>query len=396
LTVGLALGLTLGLAGQLAAVATGWSLLRIVVPVLPLLVVLAPARRRRIAGSSCDPAPWWVHVIGAASTFTVIAPLRTWFATQELTPGAERSVPHVDAHFHLALVGQLLDRGPGSMPALLGHPLDYHWFTHGWMAWVARTGDIDAGTVLLRLHPALMPVVVALAVVGGARRVSGSWAAAAVAAPLAFLTAQASVIQSSTLQLPVTAASPTLATGVPVTVAVLVVLTLRWRGRVGVDGLVLAGVLGFVASGTKGSAMPPLVAGVALAAVAGLVWRHRASRRVWLDLAVLTGALVLAVMVVFQGAAGGLRLDLVDSIGQTSLGQVLNPDREADAPFPVLVVAGITTFLGTLARGAGLTVLATDREARRDPALWACLGAALMAAAAVVAFWHPGRSQLYF
>ncbi|MGL5853575.1 MAG: hypothetical protein ACRCZD_22550, partial [Phycicoccus sp.] len=163
-----------------------------------------------------------------------------------------------------------------------------------------------------------------------------------------------------------------------------------------VDGLVLAGVLGFVASGTKGSAMPPLVAGVALAAVAGLVWRHRASRRVWLDLTVLTGALVLAVMVVFQGAAGGLRLDLVDSIGQTSLGQVLNPDREVDAPFPVLVVAGITTFLGTLARGAGLTVLATDREARRDPALWACFGAALMAAAAVVAFWHPGRSQLYF
>ncbi|MGL5849197.1 MAG: hypothetical protein ACRCZD_00320, partial [Phycicoccus sp.] len=269
LTVGLALGLALGLAGQLAAVATGWSLLRIVVPVLPLLVVLAPARRRRIAGSSCDPAPWWVHVIGAASTFTVIAPLRTWFATQELMPGAERSVPHVDAHFHLALVGQLLDRGPGSMPALLGHPLDYHWFTHGWMAWVARTGDIDAGAVLLRLHPALMPVVVALAVVGGARRVSGSWAAAAAAAPLAFLTAQASVIQSSTLQLPVTAASPTLATGVPVTVAVLVILTLRWRGRVGVDGLVLAGVLGFVASGTKGSAMPPLVAGVALAAVAG-------------------------------------------------------------------------------------------------------------------------------
>ncbi|MGL4174826.1 MAG: hypothetical protein ACRCSN_02015 [Dermatophilaceae bacterium] len=396
LTVGFAICLSLGLGGHLAALASGLGPLRIVIPLLPLSVLLVPSRRRRLMAGRCDPAPWWVHVVGAACTVTVVVPLRLWFATQELAPGAERSVPHVDTHFNLALVAQLLHRGPESAPALLGHPLDYHWFTHGWMSWVSGTGGIEAGVVLLRLHPAVMPVVVALAVMGGARRVSGRCATAAVAAPLAFVTAQANAFRGFGLQLPAVPASFTLAPGVPLTVAVLVVLVLRWRGQVRIDGLVLVGVLGFVASCTKGSTMPPLVAGVALAAAVGLVWRHPASRRVWLDLAVLAGVLMLAVAVVFQGATGGLRLDVVDSIGQTALGRLLEPDSGADAPLPVLALAAFTAVVGTLARAGGLAVLAVDRESRRDPVLWVCLGAALASAGALVLFWHPGVSQVYF
>jgi hypothetical protein len=396
LTVGFAVGLALGLAGHLAALATGLGPLRVIVPLLPLLVLLIPARLGRLAASACAPAPWWVHVVGAASTVTAIRSLHSWFATQEFAPGEFRSTPYVDTHFHLALVTQLLERGPVSFPALLGEPLDYHWFQHGWMAWTSTTGGIDAAVVLMRLQPAVMPLVVALAVVAGARRVSGSWVAAALAAPLVFFAGAADIFGLSSGQSAIIAASPTLAPGAPLLVGVLLSLTLRWRGQAGTDALVLAGVLAFAASCTKGSSLPPLIAGVALAAVAGLIWRHPASRRLWVDLAVLVGVLVVSVVVVFRGAAGGLRPDVVDSISQTVLGRRLWPDRVNEPPSSVLVLAGVSTVLGTLARAGGLVVLAVDRKARRDPALWTCLGATAMAAGALVLFWHPGSSQYYF
>ena len=299
-------------------------------------------------------------------------PLHSWFATQEFAPGEFRSTPYVDTHFHLALVTQLLERGPVSFPALLGEPLDHHWFQHGWMAWVSTTGGIDAAVVLMRLQPAVMPLMVALAVVGGARRVSGSWVAAALAAPLAFFAGAADTFGLSSGQPAIIAASPTLAPGAPLLVGVLLSLTLRWREKAGTDALVLAGVLAFAASCTKGSSLPPLIAGVALAAVAGLIWRHRASRRIRVYLAVLLGVLVVSVVVVFRGAAGGLRLDVVDSISQTALGRRLWPHRVHEPPSSVLVLAGVSTVLGTLARAGGLVVLAVDRKARRDPALWTC------------------------
>ena len=383
LTVGFAVGLALGLAGQLAALATGLGPLRVLVPLLPLLVLLVPARRGRLAASACTPAPWWVHVVGAASTVTAIRPLYSWFATQEFAPGEFRSTHYVDTHFHLALVTQLLERGPVSFPALLGEPLDYHWFQHGWMAWISTTGGIDAAVVLMRLQPAVMPLVVALAVVAGARRVSGSWLAAALAAPLAFVAGAADTFGLSSGQPAIIPASPTLAPGAPLLVGVLLSLTLRWRGQAGTDALVLAGVLAFAASCTKGSTLPPLLAGVALAAVAGLIWRHPASRRIWVDLAVLLGVLVVSVVVVFRGAGGGLRLDVVDSISQTVLGRRLWPDRVHDPPSSVLVLAGVSTVLGTLARAGGLVVLAVDRKARRGaggPGLRRCRRDALGAA----------------
>ncbi|MGL4174823.1 MAG: hypothetical protein ACRCSN_02000 [Dermatophilaceae bacterium] len=396
LTVGFAVGLALGLVAQLAAVVTGCAALGIIVPFLPLLVLLHPSRRRRVRASRCAAAPWWVHGVAAASTSVSILALRTWFAGQEVVPSPARVMPYIDNHFHLALVGQLLERGPTSTPALQGHSLDYHWFTHGWMAWAAAVTDVEPIVVLLRLHPAIMPLLVALAVVGGTRRVSGSWAAAAVAAPLTFLTAQANVFGQFSLQGPPTPASPTLAPGVPLTVAVFMAMVLRWRGQARGDALVLVAVLGFVAACTKGSTLPPLIAGVGLAAVAGVIWRHRASRTMWVDLGVLVGVLVAAVVVVFQGATGGIRLDVTDSISQTTLARIVWPERDVVPPQSVLVLAGVTAFVGSLARAGGLVVLALDERARREPALWVGFGAALAGAGAVVLFWHSGTSQLYF
>ena len=52
LTVGFAIGLVLGLAGQVAALATGLGPLRVLVPLLPLLVLLVPARLGRLAASA--------------------------------------------------------------------------------------------------------------------------------------------------------------------------------------------------------------------------------------------------------------------------------------------------------------------------------------------------------
>ncbi|MGL5818708.1 MAG: hypothetical protein ACRCYR_14170 [Phycicoccus sp.] len=395
-TVGVAVGLALGVAGQVTAVAAELAALAVVVPVAPLAVLLVPSRQRRVRSSGCRAAPWWVHLTGSAVALVAAFDLRAWFATEQFAPGTARSVPYVDTHFHLSIVTHLVHRPPDSMPALLGEPLDYHWFTHGWMAWVSATGGIDPAVVAMRLQPAVMPALAALAVLGAARRVSGRWTPVAVALVLAFLTAQANVFQGFWLLRPVVPASPTLAPGVVLTMAVLCLLVVRWRQQAGAGALPLVVLLAFTASGTKGSTMPPLLAGVALAAAAGLVWRTPSRWRVWADLGALTAALVAALVVVFRGASGGLRLDVVGAIRQTTLGRQLAPDPSIEAPTDVLVLAAVAAVVGTLALASGLAVLAVDADARGEPALWVGLGAAVMSTAALLLLSHPGSSQLYF
>ncbi|MGL5852438.1 MAG: hypothetical protein ACRCZD_16800 [Phycicoccus sp.] len=396
LTVGVAVGLALGVAGQVVAVVAGVAALAVVVPLLPLAVLLVPSRRRQVRSSGCRAAPWWVHLTGSVVAMVAAFDVQAWFATEQLDPGATRSVPYVDTHFHLSIVAHLVHRPPDSMPALLGEPLDYHWFTHGWMAWVSATGGIDPGVVMIRLQPAIMPALVALAVIGAARRVSRRWVPAVPALVIAFLTAQANVFHGFWLLRPVIPASPTLAPGVVLTMAVLCLLVLRWRRQAGAGVLLLAVLLAFTASGTKGSTMPPLLAGVALAAAAGLWWRAPWRWRVCADLGALTAALGAAVVVVFRGASGGLRLDVVGALRQTTLGRQLAPDPSLEAPVGVLVLAGVVAVLGTLALAGGLGVLAVDADSRREPALWVGLGAVVMSAAALVLLSHPGSSQLYF
>ncbi|MGL4743096.1 MAG: hypothetical protein ACRCXL_01715, partial [Dermatophilaceae bacterium] len=213
---------------------------------------------------------------------------------------------------------------------------------------------------------------------------------------LAFLAAQANVFHGFWLLRPVVPASPTLAPGVVLTMAVLSVLVIRWRHQAGAGAVPLAVLLAFTASGTKGSTMPPLLAGVAVAAVATLVCRAPSRWRVWADLGALTAALVAAVVAVFRAGSGGLRLDVVSAIRQTTLGQQLAPDANVEAPVDVLVLAAVAAVVGTLALAGGLMVLALDAESRREPALWVCLGAAVVSGAALVLLSHPGSSQAYF
>ncbi|MGL5864972.1 MAG: hypothetical protein ACRCYX_03745 [Dermatophilaceae bacterium] len=396
IAIGAAVGLVLGLAGQVAAVGAEVAVLAVAVPFAPLAVLLVPSRRQRVWVSRCRAAPWWVHLTGSAAAVLAAYDLQSWFSTEEFAPGDRRSVPYVDTHFHLSIVTHLVHRPPDSMPALLGEPLDYHWFTHGWMAWVSAVGGLDPAVVLMRLQPAVFPALVALAVIGGARRLSGRWAPAAVALVLAFVSAQASVFHGAWLLRPVIPASPTLAPGVVLTMAVLCVLVVRWRRQAGAGALLLAVLFVFVASGTKGSTMPPLLAGVAAAAAAGLVWRTPSRWRVWADLGALTAALAAAVVVVFRGGSGGLRLDVAGAIQQTSLGRQLAPDPAVEAPVEVLVLAAVAAVVGTLALAGGLAVLAVDVDSRREPALWVGLGAAVMSAVALVVLAHPGTSQVYF
>ncbi|MGL5929841.1 MAG: hypothetical protein ACRCY8_12980 [Dermatophilaceae bacterium] len=396
ITVGVALGLSLGVAGQVAAVVAGVPALAVVVPLVPLAVLLVPSRRRRVRSSGCRAAPWWVHLTGSVVALVGAFDLQAWFVTEEFAPGAARSVPYVDTHFHLSIVTHLVHRAPDSMPGLLGEPLDYHWFTHGWMAWASATGGIDPAAVMMRLQPAVMPALVALAVIGGTRRVSRRWAPAPLALMIAFVTAQANVFDGYWLLRPVIPASPTLAPGVVLVMAMLCVLVIRWRRQAGTGALLLVVVLGFTASGTKGSTMPPVLAGVALAALAALVWRPPSRWRIWADLGALTAALVAALVVVFRGASGGLQLDVVGAIRQTSLGRQLAPDPLLAVPTDLLVFGGVVSVLGTLALVGGLTVLAVDAESRREPALWMGLGAVVASAGALVLLSHPGTSQLYF
>ena len=192
--------------------------------------------------------------------------------------------------------------------------------------------------------------------------------------------------------LPIATDSPTLAMGVPVLMTIVLVLSLRWRGQLGRGGYLLLPWLAVAAAGTKGSTLPLVVAGLALAGAAMSVLDRSRLRQVLVDLAVVSLSLVFTLIVVFHGSSAGLTFGLPEAAAQTFLGRWLGevPTARAQA-----FAIGVTALL-LMSRGAAAFALPFSRAHRRDPMTWLLIGGILAGAGGVAVFSHPGVSQLYF
>lgn len=367
-----------------------------VLPLLAAAVLARPGLRARVVGAATRPVPWW---FGTAVSAPVLA----------LVPGLlsfQRRVPldwdgftttYVDTPFHLSLVGQLAHRGPTSFPYVAGEPLAYHWFSHAWVAQLERAGGGEAAALLLRVVPALSVVLVPCLVAVVAVRLSRSWVAGPVAALLAVLAGDLDLLaggsRGGSL---VDADSPSLALATAFLLLLLVALERRWRDelvgpRVGA-GVVLA--LGVLAAGTKGSALPVVVAGCALATVVAFVRGHARRWRVATDLGLLVGALLLVVLVLFRGGAQELTIDLVEAL------RAAGPTRRLAGVDPIgtsTVLVGIVVLVvGVLARGAGALGLVGRLDRDDEPLLATLIGTGIAGAGAVLLLVHDANSQVYF
>jgi hypothetical protein len=387
------IGTALAIGAQVAAGTSGLSWLSLAIgPLVAATLLALPWTRRRILAARTTPLPlWWVPLVCSASLVTV-AQLVNYLGSVPLRWTAGARVVQVDTYFHLALAGELAHRGPGSFPYVSTDPLAYHWFSHAWVAQLSVASGTGLDDVLLRFMPALMPLAVAAATAAAAVMLSGRTWTGPLAAVLAMAGGDLNPYGIGTPGYPVAPYSPSLGLAAPLLIAAVVVIGLRWRGQMRVGGVLLLPVLTFTAAGSKGSTVPLLVAGLALAVVAAAALNRRRLPMVLLDLGLVGGSLALAVAVVFHGAAAGLRFDPLTAITKTyTFGLIGGPHTKEALAWSALVA-----MVAVLSRGFPALGLLTTRDGLNDPLSWLLLGAGAAGAAAVVALYQSGMSQVYF
>jgi hypothetical protein len=393
LAMGFAIGIAIAVGAQTLAGSTGQAWISSAAGLAVAVVLLAvPGTRRRILEARTTPLPWWWGPAVGAVALVGLQLLRSYHRQVPLSWPSGARVLDVDATLHLALAGELAHRGPEGFPWVVGEPLAYHWFSHAWIAQVSVVSGAGLDEVLFRFMPAVLSLVVVVAVAIAAVRLSGRAWTGPVAAVLTMVVAEVNPLGRYTAGDAIHHLSPSLGLSVPVLLAVVVLLAVRWRGELHPAGLVLLPPLALVAAGTKGSTVPLLVAGLALAAVAMACWNRSRLRAVLVDLLIVGGCLVLAMLTVFRGSDSGLHVAPFDGARTAPAAAWLGgiDDRvTAIAALAVMVV-------GILARGVGVLALIATRQGRRDPMTWLLAGAGLAAGGAVAVFAHPGLSQYYF
>ena len=393
LAMGFAIGIALSVPTQVVAGLTGQRWLAVLLPLLVAAgLLLTPASRRRILSARWAPLAWWLTPLVSVVSLWTVRQLVSYIRNDEVT-WTRIGGPHIDAYLHQALASQLLQRGPTSWPTVAGEDLGYHWFTHAWLAHVTAVSGVDLDLVLLRVMPSLMPLTVAVCVmVAGLRLSGGSAKVSALAVVLALCASAGNAFSVASVSLPLDPNSPTLALGVPTLLALVLLLDQRWRGDLSRTGYLLVPWLSVIAAGTKGATSPLVVAGLGLAAAAMLLWNRSLFRQVVVDLLVVAGGLVFAVIVVFHGSSAGLALGAPAAAKQTYLGAILG-----DLPtLQLQVTAAALVVLGGLTRAALAFAPLFGRTSRRNPMPWLLAGAAIAGAFAVGIFSHPGLSQGYF
>jgi len=390
--MGLAIGIMLGIGAQIPAGLLEQPWMSAALPLLIAVALLAvPKTRARIRRVRTSSLPlWWMPTVTVTALFG-LQDLHQYYHREPLTWASGFRAPYIDAYLHLAMAGQLQHRGPTSFPWVENAPMGYHWFSHAWIAQVATVSGTGLDEVLFRFMPSLMALTIVLAVAIAAVRLSGRPWTGPVAALLAIGGSELNLFGMSTPGYPMAPLSPSLALSVPLLVVIVVLLYFHWRSEIPRLGLVLIPLLALAASGTKGSTMPLIVAGVGLAFVAMILFDRSRLKSLVLDGVLTAGALLVALVVVFQGSESGLHVQFHEAAMSTPA-----ITRVGKITTTSMAFSSIIAVLGIFARGTGLLWRLRTSEGRRDPMTWLLLGGGFAGAAAVAVFTHPGASQYYF
>ncbi|MBB5873297.1 hypothetical protein F4553_006731 [Allocatelliglobosispora scoriae] len=392
LVIGFAIGSVLAIIAQVGAGLAHVQLLSFSPLLVAVALLAAPGSRARILAAQTRALPWWWGP-PIAFLFLFMAPqLRSYFRMVPLSWPSGARAPDIDAYLHLALAGQLAHRGPTTFPWVESESLAYHWFSHAWVAQVSQTSTAGLDEVLFRFMPALMPVVVVLSVAIAAVRLTGhAWAGPAAGA-IALIGGDLNVVGAISAGFPLTPLSPSLGLGAPMLVGAVLVMALRWKKAMLSGSVFVLPLLALGASGSKGSTLPLVVAGLGLALVAMFVFNRGQIRAVLGDLAMVIGVLIFSVVVVFHGSGAGLHISPTDAAEQTAAARWLGNPQNAYQYFLIFLLAAG----GALARGSGALALLFSRSGRRSPTTWLLIGAGVASVGAIVVFAHPGWSQWYF
>lgn len=405
---GAATGLLVQLAGWALAAATGLQVLLPYWPLLVLAVFLAvPALRRhwRIAEPQPLPVAWSWLICGAL--VLVIAFGAVAWRTNPLPPAD--TMYYQDLLYHLALVHEMTRSMPFEVPQLAGDPLRYHYLSDADMAIGSMSTGIPPATVLLRLWMIPIGAVAVLVIAALTRELSGKWWAGPLAGAAAFaglplvLGAPVSPNGGSSLSF----ASPSQTYAMPLLGLLVAIAADVVRGRPLGRAWLLVPPLALACAGAKSSALPPLVAGLALTVLV-VWWQNRRFPRV---IAGFSGVVVVGMLIGAQlfagGGAGTLGVQPLSLLRwmepyRSTLGEndgivpggLLPPGVQGAGLTGVVFIAGLVAWWLLMQAPRLLGVLALRR--RSDPAAWLLGGMVVAGFGAALLLWHPSASQYYF
>lgn len=397
LGMGFAMGICLAVPAQIVAglLQSRWP--AILLPLLFAAVLLAvPVTRRRILDAQWSPVPWWFGGGIAVCTLGFVTQLMDYYRTNRLDWAAGPGQPHVDTYLHIALASELLERGPVEWPTVQGGTLGYQWFAHAWIAHVSAVSGAGLDQVTMRFLPALIPVVGLVTVATLGLRLSRSPGVGVLAVAGTVFLGNSTPFAIADAALPLTPLSPTVGLALPPLMAFIAVLAMRWRGQAQRGAWLAIPLLTCISTGIKGSAAPIVVAGIALAILAMLIWNRRMVLPLVLDIVAIGVTLGLTMIVVYRGSAAGLQVNPAEAASQTPLGRALGMSLTEPGTTKMQAAALAMAFAAGMSRALFTFALPFRRTDRRDPLTWVLLGSAIAGAAPVVIFYHPGASQYYF
>jgi hypothetical protein len=396
LAMGFAIGSVIAIGAQIVAATSRmpWLSTGISLGIVIVLVAVPPCRRR-ICEAQTAWEPWWFGPLTSLATVAVLPMVLDYFPQVPLTWTSGFQRPQVDAYFHLALAGELAHRGPAAFPWVASEQLSYHWFSHAWVANLSVVSGVELDQTFFRFMPTVLPLAVALIIATAAARITGKAWAGPVAALLTLAGGDLSIFGQPTVNHPLNPASPSLGLSAPMLVALVVVLVCRWRREARAGAFILIPALALAIAGTKGSALPLVVAGMGMSIAAALLFNRRLLPVLILEGLVLVACLETAVAVIFHGAEGGMTVDLRLAPQAAPLFGWLG-GLDAVRTDGALAFVSVVMMFGVLARGAGMLLLFVTPKGRRDPLTWFLAGGGLAGVGALAVFAHPSSSQIYF
>ena len=415
-TQDLGFGAVLGLAWQLAIWAVCTAIGRPLLPwaavgTLVLIFALVPALRPHLGlrGTSPVPPRWWHLLLVTSLLLAVVRTVVVLLRSIPLPP--EAAARHQDIWYQLGLVQVLTHDVTPTDPSVLGEPLIYHWFATASMASQSVMSDVDPPQVLMHQWPITM--VLTLVLVGWAagealseRAWVGPVAGVAGVLPGGLQLADTPMVNMTAAQA-VQGPTGTMAAVVMVALVGPTVLILRRQAGPGVWAAMI--LLLALATGTKPTLLPIMLAGCA---VAGLFIWFSERRPPWRMMAVagVAAGFLLASSFALIGSTGGSRIQFLAALRVQPYYQVVTGDRSFPATGgwilpslasgdPRMVLFAVTLVAWYLVTGAPrlLSLLGLKMSpVRRDPAYWWVGGCVAAGTCITLVFSHTGYSEYHF
>ncbi|XVQ82601.1 hypothetical protein ACQP2K_27570 [Microbispora siamensis] len=400
IALGLALGYALEVFTYIPARAIGVPLLVLAWPVTTYaLFLLVPRLRRHWRRPPHQPSPlWWSWALALTMTYLLALTTTTFIRKHALVWPALGNAS-TDMPFQLALIGELRNHLPPSVPMVAGEPLFYHWFVYAHFAASSWITGIEPLVLLFRLG--MLPMLAAIVILVGmvARRVIGSWTGAFPAVISAVAVGAVSLYMGAAYLFTwggiadASWTSPTHAFGsLLFAPAVLLVIDLRHRRDTG--GYVLLGVFLVAVMGAKAVFLPLLGAGLLTAVALETATRRRPSWPTLAALGMTTACSLFAQVVLFGGVRNEMIFDLA-SFARVSWGELTGLRDQLPTVSGQVGVASIYVLCWVIAWG-GILGLASRPRSLTRPGVALMLGMGAAGLGAALLLGHPGRSQLFF